>query len=149
MTKLHSLYPLCKDGTPGKLVPVTMCTSEPAPELDSKPVDGTTGLELDLLRRDEDDAVKQALTGTLPGEKKVPAEAQQARAKYQAMTLPQLKRTCADSWLEDGGSIGEMVDRLVAYVRQLWLYVKPRHHLLLDTITKPGGLFWWQRGGEL
>ena len=22
-------------------------------------------------------------------------------------------------------------------VRQLWLYVKPRHHLLLDTITKP------------
>ena len=62
----------------------------------------------------EDDAVKQALTDTLPGAKKVPAEAQQARARYQAMTLPQLKRTCADSWLEDGGSISEMVDRLVA-----------------------------------
>ena len=34
-----------------------------------------------------------------------------ARKKYSGMTISQLKRQCKDSWLDEGGSKGEMVDR--------------------------------------
>jgi hypothetical protein len=45
----------------------------------------------------------------------VPAAESACRAKYIGMSGEQLRRQCADSWLEEGGTKADMVERLVDY----------------------------------
>jgi len=78
----------------------------------------TRRLEVDemsqLLALDVE-AVRAGLSEPLAGSVTSGKKAQQARENYQTMTTEQLKKTCADSWLDDDGSSSEMVERLVAY----------------------------------
>ena len=39
----------------------------------------------------------------------------QAREKYEAMTIPQLRNMCESSWLEATGSQEDMIKRLIHY----------------------------------
>ena len=39
----------------------------------------------------------------------------EAREKYDAMTLAQIKKVCDQSWLETSGSREDMIERLVGY----------------------------------